>query len=164
MERWKQHPGTGLYVSDLGRVAPAGSFLPPPRVLAVRDVGGHLALTYQPPGERKSRTRMVARLVLETWVGPPPDPHMVARTRDGNPSRCVLTNLLWGRRTGGPSPRPAEEDGGRRPLGAPRALVRSQERELRRELADGVPVKRLADRYRVSIRTIYRYKKSARVR
>jgi hypothetical protein len=157
-EYWRVHPGTGLEVSDLGRVANPGNDLAPRQVRAVRDVDGYPVFTYRERGQGrngKTRTLIVARLVLETWVGPAPL-GMVARPRDGDRGNVRLDNLAWAAPSGSWNPRPVEEAAPR--PGAPRKLAWGQERQLRQELADGVPAAVLATRYDVSIATVYRYK------
>lgn len=39
----------------------------------------------------------LTRLVLLTFKGEPPDPAMIAVTRDGDPENARLANLRWGR-------------------------------------------------------------------
>ena len=44
-------------------------------------------------------TRMVPRLILEAFVGPPPGPNCVAWHKDRNLSNCHIRNLRWMPRT-----------------------------------------------------------------
>jgi hypothetical protein len=63
------------------------------RVPAVIDANGDKVVTlYDEQGQ--PRTRLVAELILEAFVGPRPPGHVV-RFKDGNRLNCELSNLEW---------------------------------------------------------------------
>ena len=104
IERWKPIPGfSGYEVSAYGRVRtyrPAngrGAFLETPRELIPRRIKNkpylRVTLTDQ---SGKQVTRKVHRLVLETFVGPPPSHAHQTRHLDGDHVNNALDNLVWG--------------------------------------------------------------------
>ena len=104
VEQWKPVLGyEGRYeVSDLGRVRS----LPNARrktVMIMRPTitgerGGYFSvrLTTSVDGSYKQRLLRVHRLVLEAFVGPPPEGKPWGLHRDGNPHNNALKNLYWG--------------------------------------------------------------------
>jgi hypothetical protein len=63
------------------------------RVPAVVDANGDKVVTlYDEQG--RPHTRLVAQVVLETFVGPRPPGHAV-RFKDGDRLNCVVSNLEW---------------------------------------------------------------------
>src|SRR4051794_10693842 len=77
---------------NLGGVEPekSGEYV---RVPAVVDANGDKVVTIT-DAQGRPQTRLVAELVLEAFVGPPPPGH-VLRFKDGNRSNCELKNLEW---------------------------------------------------------------------
>jgi hypothetical protein len=71
------------------------------RVPAVVDANGDKVVTLTDDLGR-TQTRLVAELVLESFVGPRPPGH-VLRFKDGNRLNCELSNLEW-------APLPAARD------------------------------------------------------
>jgi hypothetical protein len=63
------------------------------RVPAVVDANGDKVVTIT-DDEGRQQTRLVAELVLESFVGPRPAGH-VLRFKDGNRLNCELKNLEW---------------------------------------------------------------------
>jgi hypothetical protein len=63
------------------------------RVTAVVDSNGDKVITlYDEQG--RQHTRLVAEIVLETFVGPRPAGHVI-HFKDGNRLNCELSNLEW---------------------------------------------------------------------
>ncbi len=90
-ERWRTIPDFPSYdVSDLGRVR--SRKYTQPRVMKPRNVRGYRAICLR-KGNRSFYLR-IARLVLETFVGPPPEGHEAAHL-DGSRTNDVLGNLAW---------------------------------------------------------------------
>lgn len=96
-EIWKSIPGfAGYHVSDLGRVRSfKGTSLLDLRILKPGSTG---------PARRKVVTlyvegvphyRLVARLVCETFIGPPDPPNAHASHQDGDARNDRLANLAW---------------------------------------------------------------------
>jgi protein gp37 len=77
----------GYMVSNFGRVKG-------PRAILKGDAGeqGHVRVQIGSPYNKK----LVHRLVLEAFVGPPPSPNAQGRHLDGNPGNNRLDNLCWG--------------------------------------------------------------------
>ena len=89
----------GLYeVSNDGQVrswnGPGGWPRKTPLVLSLHHKGS--ALTVRCASNLVSYTYGVARLVLEAFVGPPPDETFIARHRDRDPENNRVENLYWG--------------------------------------------------------------------
>jgi hypothetical protein len=63
------------------------------RVPAVVDTNGDKVVTLNDE-QGRPHTRLVAEIVLETFVGPRPAGHVV-RFKDGNRLNCDLSNLEW---------------------------------------------------------------------
>jgi hypothetical protein len=63
------------------------------RVPAVVDANGDKVVTIT-DDQGRQQTRLVAELVLESFVGPRPSGHIL-RFRDGNRLNCELKNLEW---------------------------------------------------------------------
>lgn len=113
MERWLPVPGFEPYyeVSDQGRVrsyrprgaaARGGSASPvaEPRLLipqVQRQTGYPYVLLQR---EKVGHNRLVHRLVLEAFVGPPPAKDMQACHNDGTRTNNRLENLRWDTRSG----------------------------------------------------------------
>ncbi len=106
MEIWKPVPGMPYYeVSDQGRVRSYlarhkySKFIETPRPVKFEliDDGGYVyarLMVYK--GEKKVRRNFrLHRLVLETFVGPPPAPGMHGCHGDGDKLNCRLANLRW---------------------------------------------------------------------
>lgn len=87
----------------------------------------------------------LARLVLECWVGMPPEPKLTARFKDGNYSNYHHTNLDWGN-WGGNSKYPPK-------------LTPDLEKEILQKSAEGVSDCELARQYDVARNTIQKLKK-----
>lgn len=104
-EEWKPIPGwEGSYeVSTYGRVrsvprlvVPKGHVKAvrfPGRVLRAAPVRGYLAVSLNSPSRKQ--TKKIHRLVLEAFVGPPPEGHQGCH-RDGSKLNNRLENLYWG--------------------------------------------------------------------
>ena len=94
------------------------------------------------------------RIVLETFKGPCP-PGMECRHRDGNPANNNLGNLAWGTPTENAADRERHgntargEKNGRSPLNP--AIVRT----MRKLFANGHTMRRLADRYKISVASVH---------
>ena len=69
------------------------------RVRAVVDANGDKVVALADDRGRR-QTRLVAELVLESFVGPRPPGH-VLRFKDGNRMNCGLVNLEWAPQTAG---------------------------------------------------------------
>jgi len=106
MEKWKGIEGYPYYeVSNRGRVRSLSR-----RVLCgggMRSVVGRILKTkktkYGYPElnlckdkDGRLPTFLVHRLVLDAFRGPKPDPRMVCRHLDGDPTNNRLANLVWG--------------------------------------------------------------------
>lgn len=91
-ENWKQIVGAkpGYVVSDTGRVRS------PRKELRTTSRGEYYASVAIPFVDGKLRTCRVHRLVLETFVGPPPSDSMQARHKNDDHTNNNLSNLLWG--------------------------------------------------------------------
>ena len=107
LELWRRHPGryAGYDVSTFGNVRNATTLRP--LKLYPFDRKGYVRVLVCLPGRPKRRGRprsrgsrrvAVARLVLETWVGPQPDSKPFALHDDGDSTHCRLANLYWGDR------------------------------------------------------------------
>jgi len=96
-ENWLPIPGCpGYEASDLGRIRSLRQRRRGPHVLAPAASGsGHLLIGLRVNGQ--SVTRSVHRLILLTFVGPPPEGQEV-RHLDGNPKNNVVSNLQYGTR------------------------------------------------------------------
>ena len=96
-EEWKPIPGYPDYsVSNLGRVA---SDQHRERRIMRPDVSkdGYLRVQLHRDGSSPRGDRLlVHRLVLQTFVGPAPQPDTQACHLDGNPSDNRISNLRWG--------------------------------------------------------------------
>lgn len=99
-----------------------------------RQQRGHLLIQLQAPRKQ----RYVHRLVLEAFVGPPPD-GMECRHLNGDPSDNRLCNILWGTRLENLADRTRlGEHGGRRGTRQANAVLNEDlVRHIRREVANG---------------------------
>lgn len=61
-----------------------------------RSVQGHLAITLHNGDTSSRKKHYVHRLVLEAFVGPCPDGHLVRHFPDQNPANNSLSNICWG--------------------------------------------------------------------
>jgi hypothetical protein len=153
-ERWRPVVGwDGRYeVSDQGRVRALykkprpGN--PSSRVIAKKPDGtGYRAVTF-PTGQRK----YVHQLVLEAFVGPPPE-GMVCRHLNDIRTDCQLTNLQWG--TQNQNAADAIINGRTQQASISRGtLTPKQVQEIRRRVAAGERRVPLAAEFGVSVRTI----------
>jgi hypothetical protein len=100
LEQWRDIPGyEGHYqVSDLGRVrrmtTRAGNPMEP-RLLRPWLVRGYPRVALSGGSRSEQPQKLVHRLVLEAFVGPPPEPDMHGAHQDGNSQNPALTNLRW---------------------------------------------------------------------
>lgn len=107
VEIWKPLANMPYYeVSNMGRLR---SYLPRhkyggrlvvPRLVKTErvDDGGYIRVdlyVYAADGTKKRKHFHLHRLVLETFVGPPPAPGMHGCHGDGDKLNCRLTNLRW---------------------------------------------------------------------
>jgi hypothetical protein len=105
--------------------------------------------------DNKSFTRLVHRLVLEAFVGPPPSPEHECRHRNGVPDDCRLSNLEWGT--------PAENAADRDRHGTTRRGSRHSNskvdesivRRIREMWADGMPNREIRQRLNLTKRIVY---------
>ncbi len=89
------------FVSNLGRVASRVRAGHTTRILTTSlSSAGYLTVGVTPKPGDKSDTRLVHRLVVETFVGPAPTPqHIDIRHEDGDKTNNRLTNVKWGTRS-----------------------------------------------------------------
>lgn len=100
-ERWKDAVGyINSQVSNLGRVRSRydkkGRLTSTWRVIARSKASGYVRFWFRLPNGRKQR-EYLHRLVLLTFVGPPPTPaHQARHIRNNDKHDCRLSNLAWG--------------------------------------------------------------------
>lgn len=86
----------GYYASNLGTILTAKRGETKP-MSPDEGEAGHLRVQLHREGAGKRGDRLlVHRLILETFIGPPPTPDAQACHRDGNPRNNALPNLRWG--------------------------------------------------------------------
>lgn len=112
--------------------------------------GTHLAVSLSKDG--KVKRCQVHRLVLEAFVGPPPNGQECCHF-DGKHSNNLLANLRWGTRAenAGDMARHGSKKGEKH-HGA--KLTNAKVRRIRRAYADGAGISELAERYGVTHTTI----------
>lgn len=150
-ERWKDVPGTdSVYqVSDAGRIRSFqtyrmqvnihGRIVNPQRKRTV------YYLDVWTAGQPKPRHLVLARLVLELFRGPPPEPKAVAWHINGKPDDNRLDNLEWISK---------EEAGRRRPPSPRRKLTPADVETILLDAVSGERVLGLARRFGVSGATV----------
>src|SRR5688572_14647510 len=102
IEQWRPisyAPLTGRYdVSDYGRVRGLcynGGLRMVPKLLKPKRIKSGHALYDLKDANRKNHSFLGGRLVLLTFVGPPPEPHLEASHLDGNSGNDFVGNLVW---------------------------------------------------------------------
>lgn len=90
----------GYYVSTQGEIFTAWDGKPTPGkklklMKASKKKDGYLMISFHGGGRKKNCSRLVHRLVLETFVGPRPS-GFECRHLNGNPIDNRLENLAWG--------------------------------------------------------------------
>lgn len=112
------------------------------------DVGpqGHMRVQlHNDENGRYGDRKLVHRIVLETFIGPPPDEKSQACHRDGNASNNAIKNLKWGTQSDNWKDR--IRHGNHRSYSK---LSESQVKEIRERHAQGEPSEKLGEEYSVS--------------
>jgi hypothetical protein len=101
-EQWKPVVGTNgrYFVSNQGRIRSHTKSKEGKIILGHTLASGYRAVGITPKSGGASTTRLLHRLVVETFIGPPPSKaHTDVRHLDGNKQNNKLSNLAWGTRS-----------------------------------------------------------------
>ena len=88
----------------------------------------------------KNKIVSISRLILECWVGMPPEPKLIAKHKDLDQSNFHYTNLEWRTRGGNPQ--------------FPTKLTKEQELEIIEKYKSGVSLNKLHQEYSIAVTTV----------